>query len=197
MLLMSFRSIGFKKFVASLIIPVFALTACSTSKATIAEYKADAATGAAGNRTQVVAPEGTVVGDDAKIIAPKIKESERNLPRDMGIKDLWGWVRLRFDVSAEGKAANVRVVEENNKEVTEAAKKLIQTWSIEPGTLNGKPVEFRNVEATLSFESTSSESSSSDSAGMVILKVVGIIILVPIAIVLGLATGGGSMKFGN
>lgn len=174
---------------AVLLSSAMVLASCSNYKATIGR-PGDGSLEDTEARTQVVAPAGVGIGKDAKIVAPKLKEKERAVEGAPEVKDPWGWVRLRFDVTEAGRITNVRAVDSSNDDVTEAAKELIATWPVEPGTLDGKPAAFRNVEATITFDEYTS-------GGEVLLKVAAIVVLVPVMLILAIASGGGSLKFGK
>lgn len=185
----SLQRLARNRSLAVVVAAAMTLAACANYRATIAEPGGDGQSGAA-SRSEVVAPEGAAIAKDAVIVRPKLKENERALTGDLDIDDPWGSVRLRFDVSKDGKAGNVRVIEATNSEVTEAARHLIAAWPIEPGTLDGKPAAFKNVEATISFEKV-----EMDSDQKAALKVVGVILLIPVIVVLAAAAVLSGAKF--
>lgn len=185
----SLRRLARRRGIAVLLSAALVLASCSNYKATIGQ-PGDGGPDAAEARTQVIAPKGVSVGKDAKIVAPRLKEKERAVEGAPKIEDPWGWVRLRFDVTEAGKITNVRAVESSNDDVTEAAKELIATWPVEPGTLDGRPAAFRNVEATMTFNEYTS-------GGEVLLRVAAIVVLIPIILILAIASSGSSLKFGK
>jgi len=63
-----------------------------------------------------------------------------------------GWVLLELDISAEGNALRVQVLDwKGNPAFKESAKKAVRNWSFSPGTVNGKPVRATNLRQRITF----------------------------------------------
>jgi len=76
-----------------------------------------------------------------------------------GEERVTGWVRLRFDVSATGQVRGVQTIDSSDERLSEKAAAMMASWSFEPGTIEGKPTKFEDIEFMMAFveESTKSE----------------------------------------
>ncbi len=76
-----------------------------------------------------------------------------------GEERVTGWVRLRFDVSATGQVRGVQTTDSSDERLSEKAAAMMASWSFEPGTIEGKPTKFEDIEFMMAFveESTKSE----------------------------------------
>ena len=76
-----------------------------------------------------------------------------------GEERVTGWVRLRFDVSATGQVRGVQTIDASDERLSEKAAAMMASWSFEPGTIEGKPTKFEDIEFMMAFveESTKSE----------------------------------------
>ncbi|MCH8002575.1 MAG: TonB family protein [Proteobacteria bacterium] len=76
-----------------------------------------------------------------------------------GEERVTGWVRLRFDVSATGQVRGVQTIDSSDERLSEKAAAMMASWSFEPGTIEGKPAKFEDIEFMMAFveESTKSE----------------------------------------
>ena len=63
-----------------------------------------------------------------------------------------GKVTVRYDVSAEGVIGNIEIVDSNPPGVfDEAVLAYVRTWRFAPATKNGKPVEEKGLESTVTL----------------------------------------------
>jgi protein TonB len=79
-------------------------------------------------------------------------------PVDAKDKKLEGYVRVAYDVSADGKVMNARVVESNPPGVfDDAALAAVRGWYFHPAIRNGKPVT-KELVSRVNFKLGESES---------------------------------------
>lgn len=74
-----------------------------------------------------------------------------------GGENITGWVRLRFDVSATGEVRGVQIIGSSDKRLSEKAAAMMASWSFQPGTIEGKPMKFRDIEFMMTFREESTE----------------------------------------
>jgi hypothetical protein len=159
----------------------------SGTKVTVVQSPVDS-TNATG--TRVVAPKDVAVSSDAKVVPPALDFDEERMRTNAQNLQFAGEITFRFDVSEAGKVSNVRILTDVDEETAEAVREIVASSTVQPGTVDSKPAAFKDVEAKISFEETGQ-------TGKTLLKIVAVVVLVPIAIILGLASGGGSLKFGD
>ena len=118
-----------------LVCAALVLASCSTYKARLTQ-RTEPRSGA------VILPSPT---EDWKLV-----EGEENIA---------GWVKLRFDVSATGQVRGVQTIDSSDERLSEKAAAMMASWSFEPGTIEGKPTKFEDIEFMMAFveESTKSE----------------------------------------
>ena len=75
-----------------------------------------------------------------------------------GEENITGWVRLRFDVSATGEVRGVQIIGSDDDRLREKAAAMMASWSFEPGTIEGKPTKFEDIEFVMAFFEETSES---------------------------------------
>jgi TonB family protein len=160
---------GLSRALTILVCVVFALASCTNYKATLNPATEGALTGTILPRSAV--PQKAIVRTEEKVT---------------------GSVRLRVDVSDTGHVSGVEIIEASDDRLKEKALDLIQSWPLEPGTIAGKPTEFEGLEYTMVFFTD-----DSTTTGEVVGTTVLVVLLVPLAVILGLASGGGSFKMGN
>ncbi len=119
---------------------------------------------------------------------PRPAKEKRSL---WGPEKLTGWVRLRFDVSATGQVGNVEVLESSDQRLEAQAAASLSSWPFEPATRDGEPAAVEGAEAVMTFY-TDDTTTTGEVIGYTLL----IIVLVPVAVVLGAASNGG-MSWGK
>jgi len=78
---------------------------------------------------------------------------EPKYPRDALLKGIEGKVKLAYDISAEGKAVNIRVLESTPKNVFDrVAVDSLKKSKYQTETRNGKPVSSLGHQVTLEFQ---------------------------------------------
>ncbi len=97
-----------------------------------------------------------------------------------GEERVTGWVRLRFDVSATGQVRGVQTIDSSDERLSEKAAAMMASWSFEPGTIEGKPTKFEDIEFMMAFVEETTESAD----GWVIVLVA--VLLVALAVGLAL-----------
>jgi TonB family protein len=135
---------------------------------------------------EVARPEDGV-GTDA-LMAPRPAKEKRSVWSE---EEVTGEVRLRFDVSETGEVANVEVLEASDPRLAELAAQRLASWPFEPATVGGAPVAVEGVETVMVFYTD-----DSTTTGEVIGYTLLIVVLLPIALILG-AAGSGSFHWGN
>ena len=141
-----------------------------------------------GNLPQLAVPEGIEVGPDSRIIQPRPVEQRKVIPLDANpAADL---VRFRFDIDAEGKVSNVRVVNTTSDQIVSAAKSALESWQFEPALVDGNPAEMKDFEMVMDFAETK------NTAGSTIAKGALLVLLIPVMVVVGVGPTG-SVSFGN
>lgn len=103
-----------------------------------------------------------------------------------------GWVHLRFDVSETGEVSGVEVVKSSEERLEVKAMEGVASWPFEPGTREGEPAAFEDVEMVMVFYTD-----DTTTTGEAIGKTVLVIVMIPLMVAAALLGGGGSIKFGN
>ena len=75
-----------------------------------------------------------------------------------GEENIIGWVRLRFDVSATGEVRGIQTIGSSDGRLNEKAAAMLVSWAFEPGTIEGKPTEFEDIEFMMAFFEDTTES---------------------------------------
>ena len=74
-------------------------------------------------------------------------------PRIAAQKGLSGYVQVIFDITAQGKTENIRVIDSQPKRIFDrAAVKAVSKWKYQPQTQDGKPMRTNNVVTKVIFE---------------------------------------------
>ncbi len=147
---------------------VLGLAACSNYKATLmGEDHSAFQAGEPIGETLLVLPQGEAIDPDAKVLPPAPVEQQRVVEGKPTITDPGGYVRLRFDVSDVGTVTRVRIVDAgvdqydkdrtDQEQYEQEAIQLIETWQMTPGTVNGQPAAFQDVETVMRFDEYTSE----------------------------------------
>ncbi len=84
----------------------------------------------------------------AAVILPSPTEDRKVVE---GEEVITGRVRLHFDVGATGEVSGVEVIESSDERLSEKAVAMLASWSFEPGTIEGKPTEFEDIEFLMVF----------------------------------------------
>ena len=130
-----------------------------------------------------VAGAGDGGGTDA-LVAPRPADDKRSV---WSAEEVTGEVRLRFDVSAAGEVANVAVLEASDPRLADLAAQKLAAWPFEPATVQGAPVAVAGAETVMVFYTD-----DSTTTGEVIGYTLLVIVLLPIAVLLG--AGGGKFE---
>ncbi|QJE71860.1 energy transducer TonB [Aerophototrophica crusticola] len=87
------------------------------------------------------------------IKAQPLEKLAPKYPAMMADQSREGWVILSFTITAEGKTANIEVLDSSDraKRFHEAAIEAVSTWRYTPAQVDGKPVEQRNNELPVVF----------------------------------------------
>lgn len=81
---------------------------------------------------------------EGKYIPPKLAKSARPVyPTFMRRAGVEGRVKVAFEVTVEGRTANVYPVESNNPNFEDAAVDAVSKWTFEPAQVDGRPVRVR------------------------------------------------------
>ena len=133
--------------------------------------------------------EEAVLNERQAVLAPPTPALEERLIEGVtSIRAPEGWVRLRFDVNERGQTDRIAVVQSSSPEFESAAVDLLASWSFLPGTREGLPAEFNDMEATLYFAEAPTFFDSQEGT----FTTVGIILLTfAVIIVIGITTGVG------
>lgn len=92
---------------------------------------------------------GNLATDSARVAPVLLQIPEFDFPKAAIARNQEGWVRLRFSVLADGTVVNIVVLEEFPKDVFSAAAiKQLEGAIYKPGTENGEPVDWHNLETT-------------------------------------------------
>ncbi len=75
-----------------------------------------------------------------------------------GEERVTGWVKLRFDVSATGQVRGVQTIDSSDERLSEKAAAMMASWSFEPGTIEGTPTKFEDIEFMMAFVEETTES---------------------------------------
>ena len=92
---------------------------------------------------------GAVSADPVYRIPPS--GFERCLVREREADDV---VSVRFDITAEGRPVNVRVVESTDACFDRSVVRAVEKWRYEPSTIDGTSVPHLDVEASLTFSAS-------------------------------------------
>jgi len=139
-------------------------------------------------QSRLTAPEVTRAGGTDALVAPRPAEEKRSVWSE---EEVTGEVRLRFGVSETGEVANVEVLEAGDPRLAELAAQRPASWPFEPGTVGGAPVAVEGVETVMVFYTD-----DSTTTGEVIGYTLLIVVLLPIALILGAASNG-SIHWGS
>lgn len=73
-------------------------------------------------------------------------------PRKAFKKGQSGVVRVLFDVTANGRVVNLRILESTSEDFTESVEKALSDWQFVPAKFNGKPIVFADVPLQIPFD---------------------------------------------
>lgn len=161
------------------------VTGCTSQEAYLALTNIDDAAESQ-TRTRLILPEGVELNADTEITSPEPKAATQatRIDADPEID----FVRFRFDIDPAGNVSNVRVIDATKESLAEDASAILQSWEFEPASVDGKPVEMRNIEAKMEF------TEREDEAGTTAAKVALLILLLPVVLVFSVFSQG-SMDF--
>lgn len=63
-----------------------------------------------------------------------------------------GVVRVLFDVTANGRVVNLRILESTSEDFAESVEKALSDWQFVPAKFNGKPIVFADVPLQIPFD---------------------------------------------
>jgi TonB family protein len=139
------------------------------------------------SRLTVSDQQGTTPPTGASL--PQPAEERRSVWRG---EKITGWVKLRVDVSETGEVDGIDVVEASDQRLETQAEESLSSWPFKPGTRDGKPARFEDVEFVMMFY-TDDTTTSGEAIGVAIL----VIVALPVVLALAILGGGGSIKFGK
>ncbi len=139
-----------------LVCAAFFLASCSTYKATL-DPRSEQRAGA------VVLPSPT---EDWKLIE--------------GGENITGWVKLRFEVSATGEVRGVQTIDTSDERLSAKAAAMLASWPFEPGTIEGKPEAFEDIEFMMTFTEETTDTSDTTTAIILGVILVGIVVAVSV-----------------
>lgn len=123
------------------------------------------------------------------VVPPQPAKEKRSVWQGEKIR---GWVHLRFDVSPNGEVSGVEVVESSEERLESKAVQSLASWPFEPGTQDGEPLAFEDVEMVMVFY-TDDTTTTGEAIGMTVL----VIVMIPLMAAAALLGGRGSVSFGN
>ena len=105
-------------------------------------------------------PQSQPAGFKSDIIPPMPIERHRVVQEEPAIRETGGWVQLRFNVDDKGKVSGAHTVAMGADSgranflvgIEQAATALMETWEMVPGSVNGEPATFENVETVMRFD---------------------------------------------
>ena len=91
-----------------------------------------------------------IINSDGQV-SPKVRIEPR-YPNDAAIKEIEGYVTLKFDITPDGRTTNIAIVESKPRGVFEkASKRAVRKWKYSPQQEEGKSVAVYNQVVTLNF----------------------------------------------
>lgn len=91
---------------------------------------------------------------EAQVVPPRpLEHAQPELPRNRFGRSMEGWVVLRYTVLADGRTADVRVLDRMPPQLIDRnAVAAVKAWTFEPATAGGKPIEWHNNESVVVFD---------------------------------------------
>ncbi len=97
-----------------------------------------------------------------------------------GEEKITGWVKLRFEVSATGEVRGVQTIETSDERLSQKAAAIMASWAFEPGTIEGEPAAFEDIEFMMTF----TEETADKDAGLAIVLVMVLVVALAVALAL-------------
>ena len=155
-----------------------ALLAAALALAGCTDYKA-----------RLRAPDQAAAAPASGVVPPEPAEDKRSVWQG---EKITGWVHLRFDVSAEGEAGDIEVVEASDERLEARAAGKLADWPFAPATRDGAPEAFADMEMVMVFFKDDT-TTTAEAIGITAL----VIVLIPVAVLLSFAGGGSSFQWGS
>lgn len=97
-----------------------------------------------------------------------------------GGENITGWVKLRFEVSATGEVRGVQTIDTSDERLSGKAAAMLASWPFEPGTIEGKPEAFKDIEFMMTFTEETTDTSDATTAIILGVILVGIVVAVSV-----------------
>ena len=150
-----------RTFISVLVSVALVLSGCSSYKVTLqGEDHFAYARGEPMVEPRPVTPTGEPIDPGQEVAPPVLVVEQQIIEGDPRTPVRNGFARVRFEVSETGAVTNARIIDVGVGDVSAAdqqgfeaaALQLIESWQITPGSVDGRPVAFADVETVMRFD---------------------------------------------